>query len=179
VGYSEDALSEISSSSEIEVGEPDSLNTDSTDPDTDHHHHTSDHNPLHKAGQAPNSSGSAKNCSELDLNSSGLPINSSGMVITNSDLAINSSGLVINNSGLVINSSGLGLTSSGLTLNLEGDGCHSPVSDHPSPVTELTLRHNTDFEAEDSEISEDELKHPDPKHTSSVGGSMNDQDDDF
>jgi len=167
VGYSEDALSEISSSSEIEVGEPDSLNTDSTDPDTDHHHHTSDHNPLHKAGLAPNSSGSAKNCSELDLNSSGLPINSSGMVITNSDLAINSSGLVINNSGLVINSSGLGLTSSGLTLNLEGDGCHSPVSDHPSPVTELTLRHNTDFEAEDSEISEDELKHPDPKHTSS------------
>ena len=34
----------------------------------------------------------------------------------------------------------------------------------------LTCRHNTDFEAEDSEISEDELKHPDPKHTSSVGG---------
>jgi len=126
IGLFEDDMCEISSSSEIEVGDPDSLNTDTTDSDLgvayDHHHHLHLHNhptthqPLRQSAQQEQHQSRA----------------AAAVAAINDNL---------NNLSLSLSDHHQPATSESSSMEAGGMVVSSPTnSELHSPVTEMTLR---------------------------------------
>jgi len=124
IGLFEDDMCEISSSSEIEVGDPDSLNTDTTDSDLgvayDHHHHLhlhshpTTHQPLRQSAQQEQHQSRAAAAAVNDnLNNLSLSLSDHHQPATSESSSMETGGMVVS----------------------------SPTnSELHSPVTEMTLR---------------------------------------